>query len=202
MKKTRLFILKVLVIILFSCVNKALAQNKSKSSLYLDFGLELGNYFGADLNLNYVFSNRYSAHLGVTALNIRAENVPDGYGGGLESLFSLGFSAARERLFNFRMGAGRVFWLNTKGSLRIHPQVGLGIAIVQEPYNFSFNGSIPVSENYDYDFKSITIPSLHINPVIEYSFSGTNGLSFSPKMILNREEIYYGVGIHVIIGEL
>ncbi|ARN76974.1 hypothetical protein BST97_02575 [Nonlabens spongiae] len=180
--------------------NFCFGQDAAHGNISFESGFQVGRYIGLDFGINYKVNHQNTLHFGVSALTTKAHNRPEGYGGGLESVYSFGFSAARERLFNFRIGIGKIFNLNEQSSWRFHPKVGIGLAIIQEPINFNFNGSFLISENYDYEFNSYSTWSIHISPNIEYLIHESFGFSISPLLILNKNQWHYGLGLNVILG--
>lgn len=65
------------------------AQENNKNTYYLTSEYDIGNYFGVDLNLNYVIKNKYALKVGFTGNVRKPKGQPEDYSGGLNGLFSV-----------------------------------------------------------------------------------------------------------------
>ena len=181
-----------------------MAQNirGEEGSLYLGSDLQLNRFQGIDLTLNYIHEENISVFVGFSALNTESVNTPENYAQGLDGFFSFGFDAARERLFNYRAGLGKIYKLNYKGTFRFHPQVGVGLSIVEHPINFERIDDAFLTQNYNYDFRRYATLSLTLSPKFEIPIFPFYGLSISPIVIINKGKWHYGIGFGAISGKL
>ena len=105
---------------------------------------------------------------------------------------------------NFGISAGRIYKLNQEGNIRLNMLLGAGYTIIAEPRNWLkiHNSSINLAENYSYDFERRYAVCLIINPKIEFPISKIFGLAVSPMLQINKERVYYGIGVGYMIGLL
>ncbi len=191
-----------LILLISALFCTAQRQRGEERSLYFSTDLQINRFQGFDFALNYVTINNFTAHIGVSALNIESPSAPENYAQGLDGFFSFGFAAARDRLFNYRVGMGKLYKINPKGTLRFHPQVGLGISIIETPINFQRINNAFLTQNYEYDFRRYATLSITISPRFEIPIFPVYGLSISPIMIINKGKWHYGIGFGYIIGRL
>ena len=201
---------------LFLCISMANAQSQEKKhAFYITGDVNLGNYFGGDLNLNYVLKEKYTFKIGYTG-NVRtATSIPEDYYNRRD--FSLFNDGPCDHIGNYRFDAGRIYKLNPSGSIRVNAALGLGYATVTEPVNWKkkkekklnpllillfplliFDGE----ENYSWNYKSRNTISLVINPKIEFAFTEVFGVTISPMVQVNKYSTYFGLGMGVMLGVL
>ena len=193
-------------------MNMASAQaQKKKHAFYVTGAFNLGNYFGTDLNLNYVLKEKYTFKIGYTGNRRTAMSIPEDYRGRFLS-FNDG---PCEHIGNYRFDVGRIYKLNPSGSIRINAAVGLGYTTFTEPVNwkkkkekklnplliflfplFLFDGEV----NYSWNYKSRNTIGLIINPKIEFAFTGVWGITISPMVQINRHRTYFGIGMGMMLG--
>ncbi len=181
------------------------SQNNEKELYYVSSEINLGNYYGIDVHLNYVFKNRYAIKLGFSG-NIREpKSQPEDYSGGLEGLFSVGTENPYDHLLTYRIDVGRIYNLNPKGTIRANLSLGIGYTTIKEPDNWQFievDAPINLAENYTYSYRSYGTVSLIVNPKIEFPITKIFGLSLSPMLQWNKDRTYFGVGIGTLLGRL
>ena len=201
---------------LFLCINMASAQSQEKKhAFYVTGEVNLGNYFGGDLNLNYVLKEKYTFKIGYTG-NIRtATSIPEDYRGGFS--FGLFNDGPCEHIGNYRFDVGRIYKLNPSGSIRINAAAGLGYTTFTEPVNWKKKKEKKLNPllifllpllifdqevNYSWNYKSRNTISLIINPKIELAFTKVFGLTISPMVQINRHRTYFGIGMGMMLGVL
>lgn len=206
----------IFLFMLFLCINMATAQSEEKKhTFYVTGALNFGNYFGGDLNLNYVLKEKYSFKIGYTGNTREAKSTPKDFRGRRSFLFA--DSGPCDQIENYRFDVGRIYKLNQEGTVRINAAVGLGYATVTEPVNWKKEkgnwGNNPLLlpliilsglfyENYSWDYKEKSSISLIINPKIEFAFTRIWGLTFSPMVQINRHRTYFGIGMGMMLGVL
>lgn len=204
------------LLMLFLCISMASAQSqKKKHAFYVTGAVNLGNYFGGDLNLNYVLKEKYTFKIGYTGNSRTATSIPKDYSRRVFSLFNDG---PCEHIGNYRLDVGRIYKLNPSGSIRINAALGLGYTTFTEPVNWKkkkekklnplliflffslslFDGE----ENYSWNYKSRNTISLIINPKIEFAFTKVFGLTISPMVQINEYRTYFGIGMGMMLGVL
>ena len=204
----------ILLLMLFLCISIANAQSqKKKHTFYATGELNLGNYFGGDLNLNYVLKEKYTFKIGYTG-NVRtATSIPEDYDDGFfllmpfwSSFSTLDCSTPKEHIGNYRFDVGRIYKLNPSGTIRINAALGLGYTTVTEPvwkkkkqkcFLFFCDGP-----NYSWNYKEKRTISLIINPKIEFAFTRIFGFTISPMVQINKYRTYFGIGIGTMLGVL
>lgn len=197
---------KILLIILI-VLNAQLitAQNNTKDTYYLSNELSLGNYFGVDYNLNYVFKNKYSLKIGFSGNIRKPKSQPKDYSAGLNGLFSVGTENPYDHLLNYKIDFGKIYNLNPQETIRMNFSFGIGYTIIKEPNNWQFIESdavINLAENYTYSYRNYSTLSFIINPKIEFPFTRFYGLTISPMVQISKDRTYFGIGIGQMIGLL
>ncbi|QDO94608.1 hypothetical protein FNB79_11740 [Formosa sediminum] len=178
------------------------AQFSTSHAIYTTGELNLGNYIGFDLNLNYVYKETYSLKIGYTG-NLRTpKSQPENYSSGFESIFSFGTTNPYDQLENIQIGAGKIYKLNTKGTIRLNLSAGLGYTIIREPENWHPIDNPFLTENYTWQYRKYNTLSFVLNPKIEFPISKIYGLTVSPLLILNKDRTYIGIGIGQMLGVL
>lgn len=117
------------------------AQVPEKNAFYHSGELSGGNYFGLNLNANYVRDEKYSFQLGYSVHLRSAKDKPDDYSSGLIGVLLFGLANPTDQIENFQVLTGRVIQLNSKGTLRLNLLAGIGLSIIKEPVNWEYMGS-------------------------------------------------------------
>ncbi|WP_418603508.1 hypothetical protein [Hwangdonia sp.] len=198
----RKILLIILIVLNAQLIN---AQENKKNTYYLSSELNLGNYFGVDYNLNYVFKNNYSLKLGFSGNVRKPKSEPEDFSGGLNGLFSVGIKNPYDHLLNYRIDFGKIYNFNPEGTIRLNFSFGIGYTIIKEPDNWQFVESdtvINLAENYTYSYKSYNTLSFTINPKIEFPITKFFGLSVSPMLQMNKDRTYFGIGLGTMLGKL
>jgi hypothetical protein len=194
--------LLLLLAAIFTGWYSAQAQEEQKYSFYLSGELGYGNYYGIDLSYNYLYREKYSFKLGYIGNIRKAETLPYDYTSGLFKAMLLGFGTPVDQLKHLHLGAGRIYDLNKKGTIRVNLSVGLGYTTIKEPGNWERTGSHLLKENYSWNYDKYRSLSLIINPKIEFPLSRFYGLTLSPMLQLNKDRTYVGIGVGQMIGLL
>ncbi len=179
------------------------AQFDANNALYLTGEVNLGNYIGVDLNINYVYKDTYTFKIGYTD-NIRdAKSKPKDFNSGLIGVLLFGVGDPDDQFENFQLCVGKLYKLNPRGTIRANMSIGLGYTIIETPENWQRidNGAGFVG-NYLWDYRKHNTISLIINPKIEFPFTRYFGLTLSPMVQINKDTSYFGIGIGTMIGLL
>jgi hypothetical protein len=195
--------MKQIIILIFSIsINIANAQFDDNNAIYLSGEVNLGNYIGVDINLNYIYKEKYSFKVGYTG-NIRIpKSQPEDYSSGLVGIFLLRFNEPYDQFESFQMSFGKIYDLNIRGTIRANLSFGLGYTTIREPENWQRINSNLLTENYTWDYKKYNRLSLMINPKIEFPFTKVYGLTISPMIQINKDRTYFGIGIGKMVGLL
>lgn len=198
--KQKIFILAI-SLISFTFANAQFAEN---NAIYVTGELNMGNYFGTDLNLNYVFKEKYSFKLGYNGNFRKPKSQPEDFTSGVIGILLIGASNPIDVFENFGASIGRIYKINQSGTIRANLSLGVGYTIITEPENWKKidNSIVPVFKNYSYEYVEHGKVSLIINPKIEFPFTKYFGLSISPMMQINKHRTYFGIGIGSMIGLL
>lgn len=194
---------RIIALLIFSInINIGYAQFDEKNALYATGELNLGNYVGLDINVNYVHNEEYAFKLGYSG-NIREpKSQPDDYTSGLIGAFLFDLANPHDQLENYQIGIGKIYKLNQEGTIRLNASIGLGYTIIREPENWERITNGFLAENYTWNYHKYNTVSLIINPKIEFPFTRFYGLTISPMVQLNKDRTYFGIGIGQMIGLL
>jgi len=183
-------------------INFANAQFDENNSIYLTTELNLGNYIGLDLNLNYVYKDKFSFYIGYTGNLRHAKSQPKDLTSPFSGIWVSDLDSPYDQFENYQIGLGKIYDLNENGTIRINLSIGIGYTTIREPENWQTNYNVLLSDNYTWNYKKRNTVSLIINPKIEFPFTKFYGLTISPMVQLNTDRIYYGIGIGQMIGLL
>ena len=199
MKKTL-----ILLLIIFASVNIANAQFAKNNALYATGELNMGNYYGTDLNLNYVLNEKYSFKLGYTGNLRKPKTLPEDFSTGVTGILVWGLNHPMDNFENYGASVGRIYKLNQSGTIRVNLSLGIGYSVITEPENWEKinNNLVHLQKNYSYDNVEHKAVSLIVNPKIEFPITRFFGFTISPMLQINKENTYFGVGIGTMIGLL
>ena len=199
MKKTL-----ILLLIIFASVNIANAQFAKNNALYATGELNMGNYYGTDLNLNYVLNEKYSFKLGYTGNLRKPKTLPEDFSTGVTGILVWGLNHPMDNFENYGASVGRIYKLNQSGTIRVNLSLGIGYSILTEPENWEKinNNFVHLQKNYSYDNVEHKAVSLIVNPKIEFPITRFFGFTISPMLQINKERTYFGIGIGSMIGLL
>ncbi len=196
----------LILLLLASTFGVANAQFSTKHAIYTNGEINLGNYWGGDLGLNYVYQEKYAFQLGLTSNMRKAKSTPEDFTNGIVGIFLLGMNTPLDQWQNYSASFGRVFKLNPSGTIRIVPTIGLGYNIYTKPENWEkilYNPyTLNLGRNYSYDDIDYHALSLIINPKIEFPLTRYWGLTLSPMLQTSRNGTYIGIGFGSMIGML
>ncbi len=197
---------RIITILIFSIsINIANAQFDENNAIYSTGELNLGNYIGVDIGLNYVYKEKYSFKVGYTGNIRKPKSQPEDYTDGLFRLFSFGLADPNDQFKNYQIGLGKIYKLNKRGTIRVNLTLGLGYTTIREPENWQMINNVFIvfiDENYTWDYKEYNTVSLIINPKIEFPVTRFYGLTISPMLQINKDRTYFGIGIGQMIGLL
>ncbi len=194
---------QIIAILIFSIgIHLANAQFDENNAIYSTGELNLGNYFGVDFNLNYVYKEKYTFKIGYTGNIRKPKSQPENYTSGLTGLLSFGLANPYDQFENYQLGFGEIYNLNKSGTIRANLSIGLGYTTIREPENWKFINEAFLTENYTWNYKKYNTVSLIINPKIEFPFTRFYGLTISPMLQINKDRIYFGIGIGHMFGLL
>ena len=194
---------RIITILIFSIsINIAYAQFDENNAIYSTTEMNLGNYIGIDINLNYVYKEKYSFKIGYTGNIRKPKSQPENYASGLTGLFSFGLANPYDQFENYQIVFGKIYNLNKRGTIRANLSLGLGYTTLREPENWELINDGFLTENYTWNYKKHNTVSIIINPKIEFPFTRFYGLTISPMLQINKYRTYFGIGIGQMIGLL
>lgn len=193
----------IFVLALFSL--KLSAQFSEKNFIYLSGGLNLGNFLGGNLNVTYILNNNDSFQAGISGLLRSPKSKPDDFTSGLTGFFTLGLADLMylDEMNTFYLLYGKIFKSGRSSTIRFNIAGGIGYTNLTEATNwtrvtdYSFG-----SQNYTYDLVHHGSTSVIINPKVEFPFTRHFGLALSPVLQFNKDRIYIGIGIELMLGVL
>lgn len=192
----------VLLILWISSIHSSNAQFAENNAIYSTVELNLGNYVGVDLSLNYVYKETYSLKLGYTGNIRKPKSQPDDFSSGFFGALFLGLVNPYDQMENYQIAPGKIYKLNDSGTIRMNLSLGIGYTIIREPENWESNGGSFLGNNYSWDYNQYNTVSLIINPKVEFPFSMVYGLTISPMLQINKDRIYLGIGFGQMLGLL
>lgn len=173
------------------------------NAIYLCTELNIGNYFGGDISLNYIYKEKYSFKIGYTGVIRKPKSLPDDFEAGVIGLLFAGFTDPLDYFDSYQIGVGKIYRVDDDERIRLNLSIGLGYTILKEPENWvKKTQDESLKENYTWDYRETKTLSLIINPKIEFSFIRVYGLTLSPMLQINKDRTYYGIGIGQMIGLL
>lgn len=183
-------------------INIANAQFDENNAIYFTGELNLGNYVGFDINLNYVHKEKHSFKIGYTGNIRKPKSQPEDYSSGLTGILLFGLADPYDQLENYQVGFGRIYKINRSGTIRANVSIGIGYTVIWEPGNWKRVNNGFLAENYTWNYRKYNTVSLIINPKIEFPFTRFYGLTISPMLQINKDSTYFGIGIGGMIGLL
>ena len=201
MKRKWKIILFIMSLIPF---NVAKAQVAKSNTIYATGELNLGNYVGADLNLNYVLNEKYSFKLGYTGNFRKPKSQPNDFSSGVTGLLIFRLNSPVDKIETIGASVGRIYKLNQRGTIRLNFSLGVGYTLITEPENWTKinNNVVSLTKNYAYDNVEHKAVSLLINPKIEFPITRYFGFTISPLLQINKDRTYVGIGFGSMIGFL
>lgn len=193
---------RILIVIFLMNVMSANAQFNKNKAFYSTGELNLGNYIGIDINLNYVYDNKYSLKVGYTGNIRKPKSQPENYASGLTGFLSFGSANPYDQFENYQIGFGKIYNINKSGTIRTNVSFGLGFTTIREPENWQIINDAFLTENYTWNYNKYHTISLIINPKIEFAFTNFYGFTISPMLQINKDRTYFGIGIGHMIGLL
>lgn len=199
MKKTMF----IFILLIFSSTLNA--QFSEKNAIYFTSGLNVGNFWGGHLNLNYILDNKYSFQAGISALMREPKSKPEDFSSGLTGLLTLGLSdlAYYDAMANYQILVGRIFMPSKSSTTRFNIAAGIGYTMLAEATNWEYVfDKLSIGENYTYDMVTHSSLSFIIEPKVEFPSTRYFGFTLSPMLQINKDWTYIGVGIGVMVGLL
>ena len=184
---------RILTMLIFLLsLNVVNAQFAEKNAIYSTVELGLGNYYGMDLNLNYVLDEKYSFKLGYTGNIRKPKTQPKDFTTGVTGILVWGLNSPVDRFENFGASIGRIYKINKSGTFRANISLGVGYTHITEPENWEKinNNPVSITKNYSYDNVKHGTVSLIVNPKIEFPITRYFGFTVSPMLQINRDRIY------------
>lgn len=193
----------IIVLLILFIINIANAQFDEENAIYTTTEINVGNYFGFDFNLNYVYDEEYSVRLGYTG-NIRKPiSEPQNFSSGFLGIFFLGLGRPFDHFDSYEFCVGKIIRLDEKGIYRLNLSAGIGYTTIREPENWEVVYDLySIGNNYTWEFKKYTLYSIIFNPKLEIPYTNYVGFTVSPMMQINKDRTYYGLGLGLMIGLL
>ena len=190
-----------LALLLFWVTSLQLNAQDSKINLYGSTEIIIGNYKGADFNLNYITKDRKIFKIGFAFGSRKDEDAPHDYDGGLD-LLSIAPSAPQFSITTIQMTAGKIYTLKKNKLDRLNLSAGLGYTILRDPTNWQSINPGWLGPNYSYDTKEERTFSLILNPKLEFPASRAIGISISSLLQISPQSFYIGIGFGGIFGRI
>ena len=122
---------RIITILIFSIsINVAYSQFDENNAIYSTGELNLGNYIGIDINLNYVYKEKYAFKIGYSGNIRKPKSQPENYSSGLSGIFSFGLANPYDQFENYQIGFGKIYNLNKSGTIKANLSLGLGLSLI------------------------------------------------------------------------
>ena len=197
--------LSLVLILTFLVVGfSAKAQFAENHSLYLGTGFSVGNFDGADLNINYASQRKWSAQFGIKSVSREAENKPLDYSGGFFSAITLGLGNPKDEITSYQFLGGKMILLGDKKvSTRLNLLTGPSFNQIRRSVNFQrTNESGIFGATYTFDRDQSSGFGWMVKPSLELTFGKVFGLGFNPYLHFNSADFAYGFDFQILIGIL
>jgi hypothetical protein len=192
----------ITIVISIICSNLVQAQFVEDNAIYVTSELNLGNYVGFDINMNYAYQEKYSLKIGVTGNIRKPKSQPEDYTSGVSGLFLVGLFNPYDQFVNYQLSFGRMYVLDRSGTVRANISIGIGYTTIIEPENWEkFEGAL-LSDNYTWNYSKYNTISLIINPKLELPLLYLYGLTVSPMLQISKNRTYVGIGLGQMLGLL
>ncbi|MCY1719667.1 hypothetical protein OU798_04900 [Prolixibacteraceae bacterium Z1-6] len=165
---------------------------KVKHFLYTSGDVIMGQSYGGNLGLSYVYNNKHTINVGFAATNKVGQPLPEEYLKSGEELISTSSNEAFQNFEDLHIMIGQIFYVNKK--IRILLQGGPGISTHRNPI-------FEVTDHqYSHKMQTTKKLCLVVNPKLELPFCCSLGFSAGPLLVLNNYKNYFGVGIGLMYG--
>lgn len=181
----------IIVLVLFIGFTKLQAQFLKDMAVYATGVLEIGNYFGGNLNANYIHHNDYSLSLGISGYSRTAQNIP-------KELAEHYYYAPNEVVSSLHLLGGKIFKFKKSGKTRLNLLGGFGYSSLSK-----YSDWVQSERNgeYGYDRSVTSTVSFVLNPRIEFPFTKMFGLMISPSFSINKHTTVIGIGAGMMFGK-
>jgi hypothetical protein len=195
-------VIPICILLLFFL--KLNAQFSENNAIYLAGGINVGNFWGMNLNLNYILNNNYSFQAGISGLFREPKSKPEDFTSGLTVAFTLGLSSYLyyDEMDTYQILFGKIFKINKIRTIRFNIAGGIGYTFLTEAINWKPATGFPLTDNYTYDIVKHGTISFIINPQVEFPFTRFAGVTLSPMLQINKYRTYIGIGVGAMLGLL
>lgn len=193
----------ILLLASFACAKGQFFEN---NALYLSSGLNLGNYWGGTIGLNYVYKEKYALQFNYSGNQRKSKNIPSDYSTGIFNVFFLGLDQPHDYLESYNLLAGRVYKLNSRGSLRLNVAAGFGYTEIKEPKDWEEMKiniyGVPLTNTHDWEETKDSRASFIMNPRLEFTLNPYLGAYFAGQLIANEKRTFIGAEVGILLGVL
>ncbi len=168
--------------------------SKEKHFLYSSGDYIMGKNNSGRISVNYVYDNKYTINIGYSATSKHDAALSADILKSTTALSAENSGTPFSNSENIHLMLGRVFKLNSDGSIRFLIQGGPGIFTSRNPeYEIS-------SSTYNFNTKASKSLGLVLNPKFEMPVFYAIGFSAGPMVLVNNNETYIGAGIGLMYG--
>jgi hypothetical protein len=180
------------------------AQLPENSNLYLKAGGIIGNYYGADISLEYVNNNEQSFSIGAYIQNRKAPDIPEDYISPLGIVgkiffWGLDLDYPQVEVTTFYLSTGKILKSNTD-KIRFDLSGGVGFNYINTPTGFIKKEPQESMENYSYTYEKGYSFGLIINPSVDFAVWKYFGFSAGITSMITRDRFTCGLEIAYLIG--
>jgi hypothetical protein len=186
--------IRLFTFLLLSVGNILYGQSVSRDLYYLSGALNFGNYFGTDLNIEYILKGKTSFKAGLISTGKNVRDLPED--------FSTIQAKPTEQFGAIYFCAGTVIYPAASKKIRLNLSAGPALGLHYLPYGFYKVPSSPNPDFYFWETEKKRFPALVIHPELELPLHKFFGISVSPIFVAGSEVNYYGISLGGMIGKL
>jgi hypothetical protein len=170
--------------------------------LYMNNGFSIGNNLGFNGSLNFIHQRKHSLSFGYSFLFKRSGSIPKDYNGDILDLFTFGMSMPKDISLSVELLYGRVYNLNSNGTIRLNLSGGLTHTQYTYPHNWERQSGTRRFPNYSFEYQKKDVMGLIIRPAFEFPFTRIVGVSVAPFFLMHKYDTLYGLEFKTMLGWL
>ncbi len=172
-------------------------DESSVHGVYVSPEIIIGNYVGLGINWTYTYDKSYSLQLGASWMFKKASSLPDDYYAYEQ------FVTPVDDLTHIHLTLGKILYLNSIETIRLHMNIGAAHTIISEPINWvekPNNEYRLQNKSHDNDYFKYSKTSLVFSPRIEFIPINFFGFYIEPSYFYNSDRPFLGVKAGLMFG--
>ena len=193
-------IILLIVVLAFTHI-KSNAQTSKNNTIYINNGFSIGNYYGLNIDINYIYKEKHTVAFGYSGIIRKPKSQPKDYTGGLAGLFTFNLAAPHDEILYYKLLVGKIKKLNKHARILLNLKGGIAYAKILTATNWQSTGTGFVGSNYSFEYKKNNALFVVLNPEILFlGHSKKMGTSISPFVLINNKDFAFGIGLNFIFG--